>query len=1206
MIMKKKTKKLAALLLSLLMVISLMSGTGLTVDAAAKTKLVKKSVSIVVGGKTKIKVKNVPKGARVTYKSAQKKVATVSKKGIVKGIKSGTAKIIISVKKNLKTTKLTYKVNVKKPKLSKSKLSLTLGKTANLSVRNKPKKAKYTWRSSNPKIVTVNKKGKVVAETEGTANIKVKVKTAKKTYSLSCKVTVNTESEFDHSQKQILSPDMESLLGTNPDLEDTDGDGLTDYQEVYLTGTDPVLVDTDENGINDGEDDSDSDGLNNLREIELRTNPMEVDSDGDGLSDWDEVEIYYTDPLNKDTDNDGINDGNEVILGLNPLQKCSDGMTPDAERKILQSTKADISLTQDNSAIPSLEGYVSDVIDNHTALQETVINALDDNRAVVGKPVHIDMDYSDESNLQLSFDCTSEKDRIDNLMICRYENNTIVPCETTVNGDVLKTTASAGDYFVMDAEELLINLGVNVHDYAVNKESMRMRSAAYGATGGQADIVFVIDSTGSMDEEIDNVASNIQAFVTALTSDYSVQANFALIDYKDITESGEKTKLIKNGTSNWFHDIDKYKEEINKIYVDGGGDDDETVVDALAMASQLDFRQNADKFVVLVTDAGYKVDNNYNISSMPEMIEILKNAGIVTSVITTSEQQSAYKDLYQETGGFYANIYENFSDILMQLADKIGEVVNDGTWVILSDYQFIKLNQPLKENGDSDGDHKSDQGELGEKIKSDITPYINWVLSKYNIPEDMYTGPETLEVYNYKSNPILVDTDYDGIDDGEDVDPRNAEATGKMMGYYPVNHAEYTMDFRKFFQSSDIYSKELCSASLVLANTIYNEASFVYDKVQKAGTNSNISTIKDIMKYHGFENVIDYKLAEGYHSNGIDVDAYTDDNISEIGIGYHDVTYHGITKTVVGIVVRGTDGTVKEWSSNFDMGDPANWYSVYHKGFYITEERIKNFVELYCDKYLSGKGNITYWITGHSRGAALANILAARLIDNGNTVYAYTFATPSTTISQSKNDARYNSIFNFANTSDFVTYVPLAEWDFDRFGIIYQLSIESSGLESVWEAQTGESNYNALNQSLIRIATARIAKSCSPTWASVFDLAGAQDINDKQYNAISARAKRYCVLEERKLLWTHLGYKLYPTTAFVFQLGAEGIAGQPVELSLITELWNSKYTGVILLFLVNDGGTTNIKELWQEGRIGISLIGDGHAPATYYVLTHSM
>ena len=60
-----------------------------------KTKLVKKSVSIVVGGKTKIKVKNVPKGARVTYKSAQKKVATVSKKGIVKGIKSGTAKIIM-------------------------------------------------------------------------------------------------------------------------------------------------------------------------------------------------------------------------------------------------------------------------------------------------------------------------------------------------------------------------------------------------------------------------------------------------------------------------------------------------------------------------------------------------------------------------------------------------------------------------------------------------------------------------------------------------------------------------------------------------------------------------------------------------------------------------------------------------------------------------------------------------------------------------------------------------------------------------------------------------------------------------------------------------------------------------------------------------------------------------------------------------------
>ena len=128
--MRKKPKRLVALLLSLLLVISMIPATGLTVEAATKPKLAKKSVSIVVGGKAKIKVKNAPKKAKITYKSAKKNIATVSKKGMVKGIKSGTTKITVSIKKNSKATKLTYKVTVKKPKLSKSKLSLVTGRTA--------------------------------------------------------------------------------------------------------------------------------------------------------------------------------------------------------------------------------------------------------------------------------------------------------------------------------------------------------------------------------------------------------------------------------------------------------------------------------------------------------------------------------------------------------------------------------------------------------------------------------------------------------------------------------------------------------------------------------------------------------------------------------------------------------------------------------------------------------------------------------------------------------------------------------------------------------------------------------------------------------------------------------------------------------------------------------------------------------------------
>ncbi|MEM6929558.1 MAG: hypothetical protein AAF602_21640 [Myxococcota bacterium] len=42
---------------------------------------------------------------------------------------------------------------------------------------------------------------------------------------------------------------QEKLLGTDPDLADTDGEGLSDGLEVSESGTDPLIVDTDEDGV---------------------------------------------------------------------------------------------------------------------------------------------------------------------------------------------------------------------------------------------------------------------------------------------------------------------------------------------------------------------------------------------------------------------------------------------------------------------------------------------------------------------------------------------------------------------------------------------------------------------------------------------------------------------------------------------------------------------------------------------------------------------------------------------------------------------------------------------------------------------------------------------------------------------------------------------------------------------------------------------
>lgn len=65
-------------------------------------------------------------------------------------------------------------------------------------------------------------------------------------------------------------------------------------------------------------DDPDYDGLTTDEETALGTDPLNSDTDGDGLSDFDEVRTYFTDPLLADSDGDGMSDFNEIQAGTNP------------------------------------------------------------------------------------------------------------------------------------------------------------------------------------------------------------------------------------------------------------------------------------------------------------------------------------------------------------------------------------------------------------------------------------------------------------------------------------------------------------------------------------------------------------------------------------------------------------------------------------------------------------------------------------------------------------------------------------------------------------------------------------------------------------------------------------------------------------------------------------------------------------------------
>jgi hypothetical protein len=70
--------------------------------------------------------------------------------------------------------------------------------------------------------------------------------------------------------------------------------------------------------------DPDKDGLKNSEEFEYDTDPLNPDTDGDGISDGNEVLVYFTHPRIKDSDSDGEEDGAEIVACTDPIRDGQD------------------------------------------------------------------------------------------------------------------------------------------------------------------------------------------------------------------------------------------------------------------------------------------------------------------------------------------------------------------------------------------------------------------------------------------------------------------------------------------------------------------------------------------------------------------------------------------------------------------------------------------------------------------------------------------------------------------------------------------------------------------------------------------------------------------------------------------------------------------------------------------------------------------
>ncbi|MFQ5887110.1 MAG: PKD domain-containing protein [Candidatus Hydrothermarchaeales archaeon] len=157
-------------------------------------------------------------------------------------------------------------------------------------------------------------------------------------------ITITVSRLVPDEDNDGINDTEEKRLGTDPKKADTDGDSLSDFDEVYNTQTDPLKTDTDGDGLNDGLERGAS--VAGDTDTRSKTDPLNSDTDGDGLTDGEEdvnkngaVDEEETDPNNSDTDSDGVIDSEDPAPLISGSEKL--GFIP----RLIQKHKVTIQVS---------------------------------------------------------------------------------------------------------------------------------------------------------------------------------------------------------------------------------------------------------------------------------------------------------------------------------------------------------------------------------------------------------------------------------------------------------------------------------------------------------------------------------------------------------------------------------------------------------------------------------------------------------------------------------------------------------------------------------------------------------------------------------------------------------------------------------------------------------------------------------------------
>jgi hypothetical protein len=184
--------------------------------------------------------------------------------------------------------------------------------------------------------------------------------------------------------------------------------------------------------------------------------------------------------------------------------------------------------------------------------------------------------------------------------------------------------------------------GLKKEDFNVkeNGADVAIDSAYFtgNASGQKVDLAVVFDDTGSMGEEISAMKSKVEGLTDQIKG-AKLDARYALVTFKDIVST----------KTNWTDDPLAFKNYVNSLEAKSGGDEPEDAMDAIEKVFSIGFRPDAQKVILVITDAHahYKGDGtNYSIYTKDEFMKDIKNSGaIFIPVSPTFKQSSEFVDL---------------------------------------------------------------------------------------------------------------------------------------------------------------------------------------------------------------------------------------------------------------------------------------------------------------------------------------------------------------------------------------------------------------------------------------------------------------------------------------------------------------------------------------------------------------------------------